>query len=318
MSTINNSIMLDVQNLNKRFGGVHAVRDLSFQIKKGEIFGFLGPNGAGKSTTMRILTCFIPATSGSVKIDGLDTVEHSLDIRKKIGYLPESAPLYNDMIVDEYLLFVGKLRGLRGTTLTSSVDKMIQTCSLQKMTKRQIGKLSKGFRQRVGLAQAMIHNPELLILDEPMSGLDPNQIIEIRELIKNVGAEKTVIYCSHILPEVAATCSRILIINDGTPVASGTPEELTAKNSSGSIYNLTVKGSKEAIKTELGKIPSVSSVGIADEENDEWLKVTISSNDKADIGENIFNCIVSNKFVLTELKREETSLEDVFTQLTRG
>ncbi len=317
MSTTNNSIMLDVQNLSKHFGDVKAVTDLTFQIKKGEVFGFLGPNGAGKTTTMRIVTCFIPATNGEIKIDGLDILEHSLEIRKKIGYLPENAPLYNDMQVNEYLAFVGGLRGFKGAALTKAVDAMYQVCGLTKMTKRQIGKLSKGYRQRVGLAQAMIHNPELLILDEPMSGLDPNQIIEIRELVKKIGEEKTVIYCSHILSEVSATCSRILIINNGKLVATGTPDELTAKSSAGNFYQLKVKGEADAVKARFSEISDVKEAQI-NELSDSWLAAKISTESKSDIGEDLFRCVVNNGWTLAELRREETSLEDVFTQLTRG
>ncbi len=317
MSATNNSLILDVQKLNKRFGKVHAVKDLSFQIKKGEVFGFLGPNAAGKTTTMRIITCFIPASSGTIAIQGLDVVENSLEIRKKIGYLPENNPLYNDMIVDEYMSFVGALRGLKGQDLSKAKDTMYQVCGLTGMTKRQIGKLSKGFRQRVGLAQAMIHNPELLILDEPMSGLDPNQIVEIRKLIKKIGQEKTVIYCSHILSEVAATCSRILIINDGVSVATGTPDELTAKSGTRNQYSLRLKGDKESITSKLSALPVVSNA-VSSALADEWVGVTVAAEGTVDVGEDLFKCVVDNGWSLAELRREVTSLEDVFTQLTRG
>jgi ABC-2 type transport system ATP-binding protein len=309
--------MLEVQKLNKRFGEVQAVKDLSFEIKRGEVFGFLGPNGAGKTTTMRILTCFIPPTSGTIKIDNLDTVEGSLQIRKKIGYLPENTPLYNDMLVDEYLTFVGSLRGFTGHALSAAKENMYKVCSLTNMKRRQIGKLSKGYRQRVGLAQAMIHNPDMLILDEPMSGLDPNQIIEIRELIKNIGKEKTVIYCSHILSEVSATCSRILIINDGMSVATGTADELTSKSGKGNLYKLKVKGEKDSIITRLKELPNVTTATIS-EVTDEWAHVTLNADGKSDIGEELFRCVVDNGWSLAELKHEETSLEDVFTKLTRG
>lgn len=317
MSTTNNSIVVEVQKLNKRFGDVQAVKDLTFQIRKGEVFGFLGPNGAGKTTTMRIITCFIPATSGTVIIDGRNTQEHSLEIRKKIGYLPENAPLYNDMIVNEYLTFVGKLHGLTGKSLTSAIDRMYQVCGLTTMTKREIGKLSKGFRQRVGLAQAMIHNPDLLIFDEPMAGLDPNQIVEIRELIKKIGKEKTVVYCSHILSEVSATCTRILIINEGTAVATGTADELTSKSSRGNQYRLKIKGDKETIRNRFAEMPVVSNA-VIESSSDEWAKVLINAEGKVDIGEDLFKCVVDNGWSLAELKQEATSLEEIFTQLTRG
>ena len=317
MSTTNNSIVVEVQKLNKRFGDVHAVKDLTFQIRKGEVFGFLGPNAAGKTTTMRIITCFIPATSGTVVINGLDTREQSFEIRRKLGYLPENAPLYNDMIVNEYLTFVGKLHGLTGKSLTAAIDRMYQVCGLTTMTKREIGKLSKGFRQRVGLAQAMIHDPELLIFDEPMSGLDPNQIVEIREMIKKIGKEKTVIYCSHILSEVSATCSRILIINEGTAVATGTADELTSQSGRGNQYRLKVKGDKDTVRDRFGQLPAVSNA-VIESAADEWANVLINAEGKADIGEDLFKCVVDNGWSLAELKHEATSLEEIFTQLTRG
>lgn len=317
MNSSTNGFMLEVQNLNKRFGAVHAVKDLNFNIRKGEVFGFLGPNGAGKTTTMRIITCYIPATSGSVRIDGCSPIEQSLEVRKKIGYLPENNPLYNDMTVREYLEFVGEIRGIKGSKLSSRIDEMFQVCSLTKMAQRQIGKLSKGYRQRVGLAQAMIHNPDLLILDEPMSGLDPNQIIEIRHLIKNVGQQKTVIYCSHILSEVSATCDRILIINEGKIVASGTPDELTSKSSKGNRYLVKVKGERALVESKLSIISGVSSINVTHDVNG-WVSAELLSSKQDDIGELIFKSAVDNGFSLAELRHESASLEDVFTQLTRG
>jgi ABC-2 type transport system ATP-binding protein len=316
MSQTNNPFMLEVKNLNKKFGEVHAVRNLNFQIPKGEIFGFLGPNGAGKSTTMRMVTCYIPPTSGSIQVDGCDTANQSLAVRRKIGYLPENNPLYNDMTVMEYLRFVGEIRGIKNSALQKRIDELFSICALTKMAYRQIGKLSKGYRQRVGLAQAMMHNPDLLILDEPMSGLDPNQIIEIRHLIKNLGKEKTVIYCSHILSEVSATCDRILIINDGQMVASGTPDELTSKSSKGNSYLVRLKGDRFAIESKLSTISGVSAVKIVNV-GSEWVTAEVIAS-LEDIGEAIFRCAVDNGLSLAELKRESASLEDVFTQLTRG
>jgi ABC-2 type transport system ATP-binding protein len=315
MSPTNDSVMLEVKDLNKNFGNVHAVRNLTFEVRKGEVLGFLGPNGAGKTTTMRIITCFIPASSGTVKVSGMDTVQNDLEVRKRIGYLPENNPLYLDMTVDEYLKFAGEIRGLKGAQLTNRINEMFQVCGLAKMANRQIGKLSKGYKQRVGLAQAMLHNPDLLILDEPMSGLDPNQIIEIRQLIKKMGEEKTVIYCSHILSEVAATCNRILIINDGAIVASGTPDELTAGASKTSGYILKVKGDKASVQAKLSAIAGITAVTV--QESGEWLEATITSG-KEDVGEKIYKCVSENGWSLAELKRHSASLEDVFTQLTRG
>lgn len=316
MSLTNSTFMLEVKNLNKKFGDFHAVKNLNFQIRKGEIFGFLGPNGAGKTTTMRMVTCYMPPSSGTIHVEGLDTSSQSLAVRKKIGYLAESNPLYNDMTVQEYLTFVGEIRGVKGAKLKSRIDEMFTVCSLAKMATRQIGKLSKGYRQRVGLAQSMMHNPDLLILDEPMSGLDPNQIIEIRNLIKNLGREKTVIYCSHILSEVSATCDRILIINDGQIVASGTPDELTQKSTKGNRYIARIKGDRFDIEQKVQSVEGVSKINILKVDSD-WVSAEIDALHD-DIGESLFRCVVDNGWSLSELKHESASLEDVFTQLTRG
>ncbi len=308
--------MLEVKDLNKKFGEVHAVKNLNFEVKQGEILGFLGPNGAGKTTTMRMITCFIPPTSGSIRVEGIDTKEDDLAVRQKIGYLPESTPLYNDMLVLEYLKFVGGIRGMQGAKLNSRIDELFAICGLAKMAKRQIGKLSKGFRQRVGLAQALMTDPPLLILDEPTSGLDPNQIIEIRNLIKNMGKEKTVIYCSHILSEVSATCNQIIIINQGTIVASGTAEELTGKMNKENRFILKVKADKAVLESKLKSLPGVARVSV--HQSGEWLDAVVVAADNQDIGEQLYKCIFENGWSLAELKRESASLEDVFTQLTRG
>jgi ABC-2 type transport system ATP-binding protein len=317
MNQNDGNFMLEVKSLNKKFGDVHAVKNLNFQVKKGEIFGFLGPNGAGKTTTMRIVTCYIPATSGSVRVDGLDTVAESLEVRKRIGYLPENNPLYNDMNVREYLNFVGEVRGMKGQKLASRIDEMFTVCGLSKMVERQIGKLSKGYRQRTGLAQVLIHNPDLLILDEPMSGLDPNQIVEIRQLIKKLGQEKTVIYCSHVLSEVSATCDRILIINDGSTVASGTSEELTSRSTKGNRYLIRLKGERASIQQKLSAIKGVSNITMHDQ-SEGWTTAEVVSLQRDDIGELLFRCTVENGWGCAELRHEGASLEDVFTQLTRG
>jgi ABC-2 type transport system ATP-binding protein len=316
MSLTNDRVMLETKDLNKKFGDVHAVKNLNFEVKKGEILGFLGPNGAGKTTTMRMITCFIPPTSGSIRVDGVDTKENDLAVREKIGYLPESTPLYNDMMVEEYLRFVGEIRSLRGAKLTSRIDELFAVCGLAKMARRQIGKLSKGYRQRVGLAQALITDPPLLILDEPTSGLDPNQIIEIRNLIKNMGKEKTVIYCSHILSEVSATCNHILIINQGSIVAAGTAEELTASMKKENRYILRVKADRTALEAKLKSIPGVGRLSVTS--SGEWLDAVVVAQDNQDIGEQLYKCVFENGWSLAELKRESASLEDVFTQLTRG
>jgi ABC-2 type transport system ATP-binding protein len=316
MSSAIDKVMLEAKDLNKKFGEVHAVKNLNFSVKKGEILGFLGPNGAGKTTTMRMITCFIPPTSGSIRVDGIDTRENDLAVREKIGYLPESTPLYNDMLVDEYLRFVGELRGISGAKLTSRLNDLFGICGLTKMAKRQIGKLSKGYKQRVGLAQALITDPPLLILDEPTSGLDPNQIVEIRNLIKNMGKEKTVIYCSHILSEVQATCNHILIISQGAIVASGTADELTAKMKKENRYIMRVKADKAAMESKIKGLPGVGRLSI--NQTDEWLEAVVVAQDNLDIGEQLYKCVFENGWSLAELKRESASLEDVFTQLTRG
>ncbi|MCX7727228.1 MAG: ATP-binding cassette domain-containing protein, partial [Chitinispirillaceae bacterium] len=307
------SIMLEVKDLTKKFGSFYAVKNLNFQIKKGEIFGFLGPNGAGKTTTMRMITCFIPPTSGKILVDGHDTLQDSLYVRSKIGYLPENNPLYNDLTVSEYLNFVAEIRGIKNQKKETRIKELFNVCGLTKMANRQIGKLSKGYRQRVGLAQAMIHDPDLLILDEPTSGLDPNQIIEIRNLIKKIGREKTVIYCSHILSEVSATCDKILIINEGTIVAGGTPEELTTRAVKGNRYIVKVKAERTELENSLRNLNSVSSV-IIDEVSGEWVKAEVIVKDKEEIGEEIFKCIVAKGWSLSELRHEVASLEEVFTQ----
>jgi len=320
MNPTANSFMLEVKNLNKKFGDVHAVRNLNFQMRKGEVLGFLGPNGAGKTTTMRIITCYIPATSGSISVDGHDTVNDSLRVREKIGYLAESNPLYGDMTVREYLKFVGEIRSLKAPGLDRRIDELFAVCGLSRMNSRQIGKLSKGFRQRVGLAQAMLHNPDLLILDEPTSGLDPNQIIEIRQLIKKIGEEKTIIYCSHILSEVSATCSRIIIINEGQIVASGTADELTSRSNRGNRYILRLKASPATAQQKLAAVPGVTGVTLqqAPSGGAGWVTAEVLSGVREDLGEALFRCVVQNGWGMTELRHETASLEDVFTQLTRG
>lgn len=221
-----------IQHLTKLYGSQKAVNDVSFDVSRGEIVGFLGPNGAGKSTTMKITTCYLSATSGQVEVNGFDVARHSMDVRRSIGYLPEHNPLYTDMYIKEFLRFVGALYGLKGEMLTKRVTEMIDICGLEVEQRKKIGQLSKGYRQRVGLAQALIHNPPVLILDEATTGLDPNQIVEIRTLIKTVGSEKTVLFSSHIMQEVEAICDRVVIINRGQVVADRRLEELQQEGKS--------------------------------------------------------------------------------------
>ena len=309
--------MLEVSGLYKNYGNFCAVKNLDFSVNKGEVFGFLGPNGAGKTTTMKIITGFLPMSQGCVKVAGMDISENDLEPRKKIGYLPETTPLYTDMFVDEYLTFIGRLRGLSGDNLKKRVKKMLEVCGLEEMRKKPVGHLSKGYRQRTGLAQAMIHEPQLLILDEPMSGLDPNQIVEIRELVKEIGKEKAVVYCSHILPEVAATCNRILIINNGETAAAGTPEEVASKAQERISYEVTLKTTDKNIQDKFKQVAQIQEVVIVASSDDTSVKLKIETNSAKEIGEDIFDIAVKNNWKITQLSHKKNTLEDVFSKLTK-
>jgi len=314
--------MIEVQELRKSFGPNVAVDGISFEVQKGEILGFLGPNGAGKTTTMRILTCYIPADSGTARLAGYDTFEGSIEVRKRVGYLPESAPLYLDMGVIDYLTFIATIRNIPKNKINTRIKEMIRVCGLQRETHKYIGQLSKGYRQRVGLAQTLIHDPEILILDEPTSGLDPIQIIEIRELIKEIGREKTVILCSHILSEVQATCGRIIIINRGKLVGSGTPEELADQAKGKETVYISIRGPLPAILAIIGRMNHVVEVESLEPEGTEFpgdkeLHAIVVRTDKGkDIKEDLFRCVMENGWSLSELRAESITLEDVFKQLT--
>jgi ABC-2 type transport system ATP-binding protein len=298
---------IEVKNLSKFYGEQAAVNDISFSIQKGEIVGFLGPNGAGKSTTMKILTGFIPATSGEVKICGMEVDVDSLETRKKIGYLPENNPLYLDMYVREYLEFVGKI--YKVPNLKARIDEMIQQVGLEVEQNKKIGMLSKGYRQRVGLAQAIIHDPEVLILDEPTTGLDPNQLVEIRELIKRIGKSKTVMLSTHIMQEVEAICDRVIIIKSGKIVANSTAAELQYEENKQVVY-VEFEGelSKNALKKEAG-ISTVESVGM-----NAWL---IESDNAVDLRKLIAQFAQKNNLLVLTLRKEEKTLEEVFKELTK-
>ena len=308
--------MIKVSNLTKRYGDLKAVDDVTFDVRTGEILGFLGPNGAGKTTTVRIITCYLLPTSGWVEVDGLNTFEHSLEVRKKIGYLPENAPLYNEMSVSDYLRFIMGLRDIPKNRFMQRASEMVEICGLEEVIYRNIGELSKGYKQRVGLAQAMVHNPEILILDEPTSGLDPNQIVEIRNLIKELGKQKTVIVCTHILPEVEATCGRVLIINQGKLVADGSPAELQSSFEGKTRIYLEIKTSSEDITSALLKLKGLEKVEQISSDLDDLKKFTIESAQGIDLRESIFRLAVENHWVILELRKEQVSLEDVFRQLT--
>jgi ABC-2 type transport system ATP-binding protein len=320
--------MITITNLTKRYGPTLAVDNISFEVREGEILGFLGPNGAGKSTTMKILTCYMPPDEGKATFDGLDTIEDSLKIREKIGYLPENTPLYHDMGVLDYLKFVAEVRKIPKGMRKLRIKETAHLCGLDKELGKNIGQLSKGYRQRVGLAQTLIHNPDILILDEPTTGLDPNQIIEIRSLIKEIGQEKTVILCSHILPEVQATCNRIIIIKEGRIVGSGTPEELAAQAQGGEeIVYITVNGPQDKIREQLDAMENVRSCRLLSSEagrpcgteNDSVIgshRFEVKSQKGIDIREDLFHLVARNKWSLTELQKTHITLEDVFKQLT--
>jgi ABC-2 type transport system ATP-binding protein len=308
--------MIQIKNLTKRFGELKAVDDVSFDVRTGEILGFLGPNGAGKTTTVRIITCYMLPTSGWVQVDGLSVLEHSLEVRKKIGYLPESAPLYSEMIVSDYLRFVMSIRDIARDRWSRRMKEIIDICGLGPVIHRNIGELSKGFKQRVGLAQAMVHDPEVLILDEPTSGLDPNQIAEIRSLIKELGKEKTVILCTHILPEVEATCGRVLIINEGRIVADGSPAELQSSFQGKEQIYLELRTPLEDVRSKLANLENVDKVEQIASDGDGLKKFTIECATGVDLREKLFRLAVENSWVLLEMRKEQASLEDVFRQLT--
>ncbi|MBM3286697.1 MAG: ATP-binding cassette domain-containing protein [Candidatus Eisenbacteria bacterium] len=313
--------MVEVQNLRKAFGPTVAVDDVTFDVAKGEILGFLGPNGAGKSTTMRILTCYIPPDAGGARVAGFDIATQSIEVRRRIGYLPENAPLYLDMYVTDYLQFVTELRGLPVESRERKIRAMIDLCGLGDVQHRLVGELSKGFKQRVGLAQTLIHDPEVLILDEPTTGLDPNQIVQIRELIKRIGREKTTLLSTHILQEVEATCTRVQIINDGRLIAQGTTEELTSFATGEARVVMRVSAGRDRVEPKLRSLPGLK--GLRDlggpGETGARFEVIVAGEEKDSATEEaIFRLAVESGWTLTELKRETQSLEQVFQKLTRG
>jgi len=310
--------MISVKNLTKDYGDLKAVDDISFVVQTGEIVGFLGPNAAGKTTTMRIITCFMPPTSGTVEVDQLDIFDNSLEIRKKIGYLPENAPLYWEMNVLEYLEFIMGLRGMDGRGSGKRMKQIIDICGLGSVIHQDIGELSKGFRQRVGLAQAMIHDPEILILDEPTIGLDPNQIVEIRNLIKELGKEKTVILSTHILPEVEATCGRVLIIHEGRIVADGTAEELQSGFQGKEKIYLELKNPDEDKENRLKSMDQVEKVERSSLPSGQIKGFYVQCTKGVDLREKLFNFSVQNNWTILEMKREQASLEEIFRLLTKS
>jgi ABC-2 type transport system ATP-binding protein len=303
-----------VENLTKKYGEQKAVNDISFEIKTGEVVGFLGPNGAGKSTTMKIITCFMAPSSGDVRLDGSSIHDNPELIKKKIGYLPENNPLYLDMPIVDYLRFSAEVQGVDKKLIPSRIGEMIDKCGLEREKHKNINELSKGYRQRVGLAQAMIHDPEVLVLDEPTTGLDPNQIVEIRKLIKELGKEKTVILSSHILSEVEATCDRILIINKGRIVADGTSDTLRSQSQGQELLKVSIEADAKAVENALLALATVEKVAAIDGKSG-WFNV--QSKPEMSSRKEVFDLCVKNKWYLMEMTGLETRLEDVFQKLTK-
>jgi len=308
--------LIEAVGLAKHYGDLVAIQDVSFRVEKGEIVGFLGPNAAGKTTTMRILTGFMPPTAGSARIAGYDVVEQSVEARRHVGYLPENVPLYNEMTVRGYLAFMAQLRGVPRRMVPGRVSEVIEAVRIGDRADEIIGKLSKGYRQRVGLAQALVHDPEVLILDEPTVGLDPAQVIEVRQLIKSLGGSRTIILSTHILPEASAVCGRILIINEGRLVAADTPENLTKRLRRSQQVRLQVRGPAGSVAAALTAVDGVAHVETGPT-RDGVTGFTLDAEPQRDIRENVARAVVSSGWGLLELQAVDMSLEEVFLKLTR-
>jgi ABC-2 type transport system ATP-binding protein len=308
--------MIEVQHLTKRYGRTVAIEDISFSVSPGEIVGFLGPNGAGKTTTMRILAGYMPATSGIVRIGNLDVFANSLAVRERIGYMPEMAPLYDDMRVTEYLHFRGKLKGLGGRRLRRRIDECMGHCGLESARRKVIRRLSKGFRQRVALADTLLAEPEVLILDEPTIGLDPNQIREIRKLIRGFAERHTVLLCSHILHEVEMICDRVLIIHEGRIVASDTTRNLVSLTKGAPRIVLEIQGADDGIEQRLGAIDGV--LKVIREPVGDWQRFTCECKPDSDVGPRLFALASSETWQVREMRTERPNLEDVFVKITTG
>ncbi|MBK7978760.1 MAG: ATP-binding cassette domain-containing protein [Ignavibacteriae bacterium] len=304
-----------VSNLTKKYQTQRAVDNISFEVKTGEVLGFLGPNGAGKTTTMKIITGYMAPSEGDAKVNGISVLEEPEKVKKMIGYLPESNPLYHDMPVLEYLEFIAELQNVPKEKIKDRIAQMVKICGLNVEKHKKIGELSKGYKQRVGLAQALIHDPEILILDEPTTGLDPNQIVEIRNLIREIGREKTVILSTHILPEVEATCDRILIINDGKIVADGTSESLRKQAQGQEILKVGISEANDK-NTVIKEMQNLSTVAMVDPLNESDFTFYVNSKKEVSSKKEIFEMCVKNKWILSELTPIETKLEDIFRDLT--
>ncbi len=306
--------MISVNGLTRSYGDFRAVDNISFTVRDGEITGLLGPNGAGKTTTLRMLSCYLGADSGSITVNGINASDNPLGIKKMIGYLPESAPLYGDMIVFDYLMYVADLRGIKGS---GRIGEIAGICRINDVMHKNINELSKGYRQRVGLAHAMMHDPEILILDEPTSGLDPIEIVEIRNLIRELGRKKTVILSTHILPEVEATCDRVIIINKGKIVADDRTENLQSVIGGDKKILLKIKGADfYSLNSVISALPAVKGVEQVDDPEFTAAAVTVSSDTEARPA--ISHAVFSSNWLLYELKQEQASLENIFRELTSG
>jgi ABC-2 type transport system ATP-binding protein len=307
--------VIEVRELSKYYGDVAAVEQISFRAEKGQILGFLGPNGAGKTTTMRMLTCYLPPTSGSAVVAGYDVVEESLEARRRIGYLPELPPVYADMTVRAYLRFVAKIKGVPNAQLNGRIDDTMEKAGIAHVQGSIIGHLSKGYRQRVGLAQALVHNPEVLILDEPTVGLDPKQIIEIRQVIKGLGGEHTIILSTHILPEVSMTCEKIVIINQGRIVGEGTPQSLMAQLKEGEVLRAQIAGPAEQVEPLLRTIDGVLEVAAEPGRAAGEQTYIITAVPGRDVRDLVARKVVDSGLGLRELRALEMTLEDIFLRL---
>ncbi|NIA28878.1 MAG: ATP-binding cassette domain-containing protein [Actinobacteria bacterium] len=309
--------MIEVQNVTRYFGRVMAVNDVSFEVAKGEILGFLGPNAAGKTTTMRVLTTYLPATKGTAKVAGFDVHDQSMEVRKRIGYLPENPPLYQEMRVRDYLDFVAKIKQVEPKNRKKAVDEALGKTGTTNVGNRVIKTLSKGYKQRVGLAQALVHNPDVLILDEPTVGLDPKQIIEVRELIKSLAGNHTIILSTHILPEVSMTCERVVIIDKGKVVAEDSPDNLTKKLSGSMRFKVVVDAPRDQVEEKLRSLPGVKKVTPANAPGNKKLStLLVEGQGKEEIRPVLVKSIIENGWNLYELTPEGMSLEDVFLHLT--
>jgi len=311
--------MIEVEHLSKTYGTTTAIQDISFEVEKGEILGFLGPNGAGKTTTMRILTGYLPATLGTARVAGFDVHDQSMAVRKRIGYLPETPPLYPEMTVEGFLYFVARIKGVPAGDRAGRVESAMTRCNILDKRHVLIRKLSKGFRQRVGIAQAIVHDPPVIIMDEPTVGLDPRQIIEVRNLIKSLAGEHTIILSTHILPEVSMTCSRVTIINKGQVVATNTPDQLVAQLMGSIRYELELTGAFDTIHDRLRNVPGVQAAELAisgETLAEGHYQVRVETAPGTDCGPEIAALVVGSGLGLYEMRRSQVSLEDVFLQLT--